>query len=389
MTVTAVDTAWLESTLLQLLNTDTGVPTGQTEVEPGEDFILEAMNQVVRPLVDSLRPDEVRVHPAGDLAARFGPPGRDGLLIQTYIVSQHGNLMDEPQAARVVDGAPFGLVGPTAVGQGANQNKGPMAAVLAALMARPDNLSRPVWLTVNTEGRSSHGGSRRLLEELEVHAAQGVVSIGTDLRVSIGNRGRVDVRVTVQGESCHSSQPWLGSNPIEVAADVIAALRSAPIPAKHPELGPASVTPYQVANFPIAPHTIPSRSEIVIDRRLLPNESAHEAVESLRDHLLATVAGTFSVEEGVLMLPAQVSPDLPVVLGLIEAVREAGAPSEAFWSLNTFDAGLACQRDIPTCMFGPGKRSFSSGVTAAEAVTLADCNVAAAALQRVMSSLCG
>lgn len=381
--------AWLEATLLRLLRTDTGVPHGQTEVLPGDPLIKAAVDEVIRPLVEELRPDEVRRHADGDLLARFGPPGDDGVLVQTYVVSQHGNLMDDPHGARITDGAPYGLDGPCAVGQGANQNKGPMAAVLSALRGLPRDLSRPVWLAVNTEGRSSHGGSRRILDELGARAAWGIVSIGTDLGVSLGNRGRVDVLVTVSGESCHSSQPWLGRNPIEGAADVVAALRTAPLPPPHPELGPAAATPYQLAVHPIAPHTIPSEARVVIDRRVLPGEDAAHVVTELRAHLAASVQAELVVEEGVSMLPAAVAEHAPVVAVLrAAAARASGRPSPAFWSLNTFDAGYACARGIPTCMFGPGKRSFAKGVTAAEVVALHDCAAAAAALRATFTELC-
>jgi acetylornithine deacetylase/succinyl-diaminopimelate desuccinylase-like protein len=387
-TPVAIDRSWLEETLLALLRTPSSVPAGATEVEPGDPAIVRAVEDVVLPLIEALQPDEIRRHPSGDVAARFGPDREDGLLLQTYIVSQHGNLMDDPHAGQIVDGASLGLSGPTAVGQGANQNKGPMASALTALRQVPRDLSRPVWLAVNTEGKSSHGGSRRIIDDLGVRAAWGIVSIGTDLGVSIGNRGRVDVVVTVPGASCHSSQPWLGSNPIEGAADVVTALRTAPLPQPHDHLGPSSATPYQVAVHPVAPHTIPSEARVVVDRRVLPGEEVATAVRQLKEHLQASVDADIEVREGVSMLPAAVAEDAPVVEALRSSVQAAGRPSPAFWSLNTFDAGYACAKGIPTCMFGPGKRSFAKGVTAAEAVTIEDCSIAAAALHDTVVALC-
>lgn len=388
-----IDVDRLIETLVSLVRTPSSVPPGATEVLPGDATIVEAVEGTWFPLVDALGPDEVRRHPAGDVVARFGPPGDDGLLIQTYVVSQHGNLMGDPTLGQVVDGASLGIEGPCVVGQGANQNKGPAAAVLAAVAALPRDLSRPVWLAINTEGRSSHGGSRRLLEELEVRAASCVVSIGTDLAVSIGNRGRVDVVVTVPGASCHSSQPWLGDNPIEAAADVVAALRGAPLPEPDPLLGAASAVPFQVRCEPLAPHTIPERAVVVVDRRLLPGETPDDAVASLRDHLGANVPHALRVEAGEHMLPSTVARDAPVVAALTAAVRELterarGDADGTVVSRNTFDAGLASSRGIETCMFGPGRRDFGHGVTRTEAVGIEDCRVAAEALRRASVLLC-
>lgn len=248
----------LTQNLLTLLRTPTEVPAGAHELHPGDARIVSAVEEVVVPRIAELGPDELRRHPDGDVVARFGPAGDDGLLLQTYIVSQHGNLMSEPHDARVEDGGPYGIAGPVARGQGANQNKGPMAAALSAVAQRPATLRRPVLLTVNTEGRS-HDGSRRIIDEVGTRAAAGVLAFATDLKVSVANRGRVDVQVVVPGSSCHSSQPHLGVNPIERAADVVHALRSTPLPMPHPDLGPATATPYQLSFSPVAP--TPSRSK--------------------------------------------------------------------------------------------------------------------------------
>jgi hypothetical protein len=232
----------MRDVVVDLLRANSQVPAGQTEIQPGDATIATVVSDVVLPRIMQLRPAELRQHPCGDIAARFGPAGDDGLLLQTYIVSQHANLMDAGKAGTVV--TDDGLLQARVLGQGASQNKGAMAAALAALRALPDDLDRPVWFTVNTEGKSSHDGSRRILDDLDVRAASGILAVGTDLRVSLGNRGRVDVKLTVEGISSHSSQPWLGANPIEDAADIVRCLRSLPLPERHPILGPVSATPY-------------------------------------------------------------------------------------------------------------------------------------------------
>jgi succinyl-diaminopimelate desuccinylase len=369
---------WLEKTLLTLLSTDTSVRAGSTEIAPGDARLKHAVESTVLPLIKQLRPTEIRVHPDGDVAARFGPAGDDGLLLQTYLVSQHGNLMNDPHQARIIDGASLGHEGPAAVGQGANQNKGPMASALDAVRSLGE-VARPVWLTVNTEGRSSHGGSRRILDDLGVRAAHGIVAIGTDMRISLGNRGRVDVRVVVHGASAHSSQPELGRNPIPAAAAVVAALEMVPLPDPHPDLGPATATPYQFYCEPIAPHTLPAVASVVVDRRLLPGEDSASATDALRRHVEG-IWPELEVVEDVSMLPALVDRDAPVVTAL-------GAP--IMFSRNAFDAGYPCSVGIPTVMFGPGRRDFGAGVTATEAVSLADCRRAAEMLRAAAGALCG
>jgi acetylornithine deacetylase/succinyl-diaminopimelate desuccinylase-like protein len=381
--------SWIESFLLELLRTPTQVPLGETEVRPGDPRIVRAVENVLLPRIVELGPDELRRHDKGDVAARFGPDSDDGVLIQTYIVSQHANLGGDPGTSRLADGSEFGVEGVCAVGQGATQNKGPITAAFAALREMDSALRRPVWLAVNTEGRSSHEGSTRVLDDLGVKAAYGIVAFGTDMRVSLGNRGRVDIGIRVKGESCHSSQPWLGQNPIEIAADVVARLRSTPLPTQHPVLGRASATPYRFSCYPVAPHTIPSEVRIVVDRRLLPGEDPLQATDGLRRHL-SRWSAELDVEPEESMLPAEVDPDAPVVGALLEGLKAEGRRPETFWSANTFDAGYACSKGVPTPMFGPGKRGFAgAGLTGVDMIPVSECATAARVIRHALSDLCG
>jgi hypothetical protein len=118
-----------------------------------------------------------------ELVLRLGSGERDRcLLIQNYTPAQHHNLMERPFDARVADGAAYGCEGPVAVGQGVSQNKAHQAVMLAALQ------------------------------------------LDQRMRISLGNRGRVDVDVTLRGRTTHSSTPEAGANAIEATALVVARL---------------------------------------------------------------------------------------------------------------------------------------------------------------------
>ncbi len=376
MTVTAF--VPLEETLLRLARTPTSVPAGARSVDPGDPMLLEAVERLL-PMLLELAPDEVRRHRDGDLALRFGPDSADGLLLQTYLVSQHGDPSFPAADSRVLDRDGRRVV----VGPGTRQNKGAMASAIEAVRAMPRGLARPVWLTVNTEGSSSHGGSRRILDELGVRARSGVVAISTGMRVSLGNRGRVDLLVRVTGRSSHSSRPWPGQNPVELAGDALLALRGAPVPPPHALLGSAVYTPYHMSAHPVAPHTVPARVDLVIDRRMLPGERPSEVAAALRGHYASTPLPV-EVIESESMLPALVEPGEPVLAAFEAALGE----DRTVVSANTFDAGYACSLGIPTVMFGPGERDFGDGLTAAESITVEECAEAALVLGRVVEELC-
>ena len=262
-----------------------------------------------------------------------------------------------------------------------------MAAAFAALARRPANLMRPVLLAVNAEGMSTHGGSRRIIDDLGAKAARAVLAFGTDLNVSIGNRGRVDIHMEVPGASSHSSQPALGINPLPRAGDVVAALATAPLPEPHADLGPATLTPYQLRFDPVAPHTIPQRGLLLVDRRLLPGEEPDDAVTSMRAHLAAALDFEVSVSQGAVMLPAEVPADDRIVTSLLEEMESRGHRSAAMYVGNTFD-GYGCSVGIPTVMFGPGNRAFGAEMTGTEWVSIDDCTLAAEALSGLISRYC-
>jgi succinyl-diaminopimelate desuccinylase len=166
-------------------------------------------------------------------------------------------------------------------------------------------------------------------------------------------------------------------------------LRSTPLPTQHPVLGRASATPYRFSCYPVAPHTIPSEVRIVVDRRLLPGEDPLQATDGLRRHL-SRWSAELDVEPEESMLPAEVDPDAPVVGALLEGLKAEGRRPETFWSANTFDAGYACSKGVPTPMFGPGKRGFAgTGLIGVDMIPVSECATAALVMRHALSDLCG
>ena len=106
--------------------------------------------------------------------------------------------------------------------------------------------------------------------------------------IQLGNKGRVDILVTVKGKQAHSSRPWEGINAIDGAMKVLDKLKSLmpyPESKSHAELGKVSLTPNAIESFPKATHTVQSECRIMFDRRLLPGDDPAQAVQQLKDAL--------------------------------------------------------------------------------------------------------
>jgi acetylornithine deacetylase/succinyl-diaminopimelate desuccinylase-like protein len=366
--------------VLALLEVPAWVRPGAVEADA--DAVAAAVEAHIVPIIGDCGPEELRIHPTGDVAARFGPDRSDGLVLSTYVVAQHGD--PDEQRPRMGEGT----TGPVAIGRGAAQCRGAMASAIAAVsrLGGGREPARPVWLCVNTEASSSHGGSKRIFDDLGVTGRAGVLMTGTDLRISVANRGRVDVVVHVDGASCHSSQPGLGDNPFDRLGEVLDRLAAVGLPEPHGELGPVTVTPFAVRAVPVAPHSIPERLELTIDRRLLPGEHPAAAVAAIAD-ALRDVRGV-RIDEGRHMLPALVDVDDDIVSALRSACTRRGGDGETMVSKNTFDAGYACAAGIPTPMFGPGRRHFDAGMLEPESVAVADCAFAADVISDTIDALC-
>src|SRR5919202_3627179 len=254
-----LDADYLTAILVRLLQTPTDVPLGETELAPEDPKLARYVREVVQPELEGLRFDRLVVDASNNLVCRIGADvPSPSLLLMGYAVAQHANLMQDPYSGRIASGREYGLDEPCAFGQAATQHKGALAAALGGLKLLADSRARlrgQLIFAVNTEGRSSHANSAQILDGHGVRADQGILALATDNRISLGNRGRVDVNVTVEGKAAHSSQPWLGLSAIDGAYEALTRLRAMRFEQAHPQLGAAQATVYKLQFSPIAPHT--------------------------------------------------------------------------------------------------------------------------------------
>jgi acetylornithine deacetylase/succinyl-diaminopimelate desuccinylase-like protein len=393
-----LDRDYLVATLATLARVPTDVPVGETELAPDHPKITRYVHEALQPAFGGLGLKLRVLDEWNNALVTVGPSDQPpALLLMLYTTSQHGHETDPADEGRVADGTGYGVPGLCVYGRGTGQGKGATAAVLAALRmfgGESARFRRPVAIAVNTEGRSSHSCSKRLIDEHGVRAESGILCIGTGNEVVLGNRGRVDVRVTVRGRSAHSSSPHLGLNAIEGANEVLNRLRRLVLPNEHPYLGREQVTVYKLVCSPIAPHTLPDTCELTLDRRLLPGTEIDEAVEGIRSALADLAPFEVSVEPGMWMLPADVSRDAPIVAVLRQAYSAATQEDAALsYAPYTFDAGYPCARGIPTVMFGPSRpgrtRGLGRDVTAPEFVPVAAVESAALTYAGTILRMCG
>jgi acetylornithine deacetylase/succinyl-diaminopimelate desuccinylase-like protein len=264
--------------------------------------------------------------------------------------------MKDPFSGKIAVPVNDGVMEPCAYGQGASQNKSHFTSMLTLLKALIDSkteIDGTLYFAANNEGRSSHECTWSLLPHLDPKPDYAIILIGGSNRISVANRGRVDILIDIKGKATHSSDPSSGLNAVDGAVEVLGRIKQMKFTKTHPKLGGQHAVPYQLTFEPIAPHTLPAYAHIKIDRRLLPGDEIDEAVEEIRTAIGNMTPYLVSVKKDVYMLPSEVDPNSEVVKSLQNAIRSIdGKEASLVYGKGAYDAGGPTSKGIPTIMYG-------------------------------------
>ncbi len=382
-----LDVEGLIATLQEFARVPTDVPPGyETLMAPDDPKLVHYVQEVIRPRLAARAGLDLVDAPLNNLIAVTGKRTSErSLLIQNYTPTQHNNLMAEPFSGRIDSAAKYGRDEAAVFGQGVSQNKAHQAAMIAVLQLLDDagvELHGRLYWAVNNEGRSSHVCSDAILDALPELPEFGIIQIGTGLRLSLGNRGRVDIVVHVAGQASHSSEPESGHNAIEGASEVVTRLKALTWTDEHEILGDRHAVVYKVRYAPLAPHTLPSDAWLTIDRRLLPGDDPEQAADEVRAVVGDLSPFDVSVWTDVTMLPALVDPDLRWVAAMERVHKDERRDGpERIWGRGSFDAGGPCARGVPTVMYGA---SGGDGLLGDDFVVISDVVSEARVLARLI-----
>jgi succinyl-diaminopimelate desuccinylase len=330
----------------------------QTELLETEPKVLQLISDVIKPELE-----QAGLHPSIDrvgnlVLALKGRGSGERLMLVGYAMNAAASTMKNPYSGEIVDGVPYSLDGDCVWGRGACEQKGSLAAMVAAMRfigAHRVELPADLYFVVSTAGETGrHNSLAHVLDHGNVKPDWCVIDGPPEIQ--LGNKGRVDVLVTVRGKQAHSSRPWEGVNAIEGAMKVLEKLKALmPYPEKktHPELGKVSLTPNAIESFPKATHTIQSECRIMFDRRLLPGDDPKKAIQQMQDAIGKIEPYEIEVQPRDFMYPSDVSRDAPVVQALEHAIRTMLGQIPAFsFSTAANDTGLFNFRGIQAINYG-------------------------------------
>ena len=323
-------------------------------------------------------------------------PGRENLLAVvpgSRPASAGGELQlwDVHQDTVAVAGmtvAPFGgeLCDGRVYGRGACDDKGPMAAMLAAL-SRIDTKqsagSRPtivIAFPVNEE--CGFTGAQALCDlwrpdrQADAHVTSGTTSAAelfprppdlaivaepTDLHVVVAHQGMVRWRCHASGRAAHSSRPEEGVNAIYAMSRVAEAIETyeADLASRpeHPLCGLPAVCVTTIVGG-VGINTVPDRATISIDRRIGPGENPESAFADLVRYIAEHAnVGLARLDHDPPFMQSSGLSDAnngPLAARLVQLVRQLDRESKLVGAPFGTDAAAIGASGVPTVVFGPG-----------------------------------
>jgi len=252
----------------------------------------------------------------------------------------------DPLGGELIQGAVWG--------RGAADDKGPLAAALAALGG---DYRRRVALSLTGDEETDMRGMRALAEHPAVgSAAWGLVLEPTSLVPVFTHKGNARVRVDVAGRAAHASRPWEGRSAIADKLRLLAAVEDwfaqeesgNRLPAYGEEPATLAVTREHTPNP--AYNVIPDRASFWYNYRPLPGQGEPFArFADLVRREAARLGISAQVEVEFAVPPFYTDPEG----GLVQALAQASGCAPRWVAYGTHAGYLAGQ--IPElAVFGPG-----------------------------------
>jgi putative selenium metabolism hydrolase len=318
----------------------------------------------------SLGYSSVRTDSVGNVLGELGQ-GEKILLLSAHLdtagVASAGAWSFEPYGGKIIDGK--------ICGRGAGDNKGALAAMLYAAKIWQELFPKADYKvivagTVLEEDADGYG-MQALLEELPSKPSLVMIGKPTAGAIHRGHRGRMEVRIVVNGESCHASTPEKGKNALYAAAHTLLSLEK--LAGQLPEdafLGKASLAATMLEVQPGKFNLVPGKVIICVDRRLTAGETKESALEGIKTALnnpqievsclvynnKAWTGKTIELEK---YFPSWVIPENhPAIKAALEAGNLALGKKlkVSKWTVSTDGVGSMGRHSIPTLGYGPGER---------------------------------
>lgn len=314
------------------------------------DFVTDRMHRL------GMIVERQEVHPGRpNLMAHWPRQGGGArLMLEAHLdtVPVEGMIVD-PFAAEVRDGRMYG--------RGTCDTKGSIAAFLTALeiASRQGRLPADKLYFVTTMSEETGCDGAVALMDYGFRTDAAIVGEATSCQLVTSHKGPLWLQVETRGRSCHASMPDHGINAIDLMARIIQFFHGPWLrhiqQVSHPLLGRSTVQ-VTVIQGGTKSNIIPARCLATIDCRLVPWKSSRELLVEMNDMLAAELGNRdafgLKVVKGLDALDTPA--DIPLARRLLALCCEANGQKDVR-GVNYFaDTGPFHQAGIQSLLFGPG-----------------------------------
>jgi len=211
-----------------------------------------------------------------------------------------------------------------------------------------------------------------LIEEEWVSPDFVIVAEPSDDQISLAQKGRMELKISVTGKSAHASAPHMGDNAIYAMAKIVSALEtlSDNLPIAAADLGQGSLVVAEIVSNAPSRSSVADYCEISIDRRLTWGESPQYALEQVQQlpsvvaakalvefHTFEEPSYTGLVPQKECTFPAwKIEKDHVVTRSTVDAYEQLfdSSPTLTTWPFSTNGVAIMGKHKIPVIGYGPG-----------------------------------
>lgn len=199
-----------------------------------------------------------------------------------------------------------------------------------------------------------------------------IIAEPSDDLISLAQKGRMELKVSVTGKSAHASAPHMGENAIYAMAKIVSELEtlSHNLSIEDKDLGKGTLVVSEMVSKAPSRSSVADYCEITIDRRLTWGESPQYARDQVLQlpsviaarakvefHTFEEPSYTGLVPEKECTFPAwKIEKDHLVTRSTVEAYEQLfnRAPTLTTWPFSTNGVAIMGKHGIPVIGYGPG-----------------------------------
>lgn len=246
-----------------------------------------------------------------------------------------------------------------------------------------------ILLTFAVGEEKAEPGTSTLLswiKKFDLNIKYGLVMEPTNLQIATHQKGAVWFKIGIKGRAAHASAPTEGINAIEIAYNIMQTFQEykKEITKKSHELAGTPTCSVTMINGGIKENVIPDKCEIVIDRRLIPGESADEVEKELQ-LLFKKTQFNYEITQLGSREPVELANNSTLAKIMLDVTHLMNIESEIICFTGATDNEHIVSHGIESLVWGPGDLKFAHAVD--ERISINDIKKASIALGLVLQKL--